>query len=476
MICRRHALATSLLLAIFSPALAAPPDYSTLTRSVDAAVASDGLPSAVVVLFDRQRILYSHVAGYADVEHKRPPTLNTRYRVGSMAKAVTSTVLAIAQQKGLISLNATIPVKTADGTSAVPVRELLNMQAGLAQAVCYQGIAGDSDPDCTGAFDDRFAASITDGRGRYSYSNMGPQRAADRLSRRLQRGFGAIAQRLLFSPAGMAEATYDHDAPAGETASSYYPNGKPYQYDFIILPAAGAGLEVSALDAVRFGQLHLTGRAPDGTRLLSDRTLALLHSAPNGAFYGFGWGRIGAGKPTELLIADGQVNGGQAMLLLNPVRGVGAVVLCNAAHEQVSELALTAIDAVMPGTSAAFGADVERAQSAHASAIKQFLPPAEFRASGFIREEKMKIPLDISVRENRLTESVRDKADTQAQWEEDEGFRGWTVPCPSEISACRRPGASAKLWLSRDRGGLGGQLQVTSFNGQLPFAVRLRFH
>jgi hypothetical protein len=292
----------------------------------------------------------------------------------------------------------------------------------------------------------------------------------------LDQPFEQVAHRLLFSPAGLVDMTYDHSRPATAPAVGYDGSGKPYPHDFHILPAAGAGLEASAADLVRFGQLHLTGRAPDGKRLLAPGTLSLLHSAPNGGFYGYGWGRIGRGKSTELLISDGQVNGGQAMLLLNPDRRVGAVVVSNAANDEVSALALKAIDTVVPGTAQAFAMDVAKEQAIHVAQVAAFLPPRSFKASGFLRVDNSPMPVEVDAKDNRLSFSIAGEKGEQDQSEEDEGLRGWEVPCPRQIPACLRPGARAKLWLSRDGRGLGGQLQVTSFNGQLPYAVRLRFH
>jgi CubicO group peptidase (beta-lactamase class C family) len=469
--------ATLLAAGHCTPALAStaqPADYSGLAQLVDAAVAEKELPSVVIAVFNEDHILWSHVAGHSDLASKTAPTLRTRYRLGSMAKAVTSTVLAIAEQQRLICFELPVEVRTADGFRRVPLRELVNMQAGLAQAVCYSGITGDPDGDCDRSFDRRFGVAITEGKDRYSYSNMGPQLAANALARRLNQPFAKVAANLLFSPARMIDMTFDHERSVGGQATSYDRDGKPYRHDFRILPAAGAGLEGSAEDLVRLGQLHLTGRAADGRQLLLGETLAQLHSAPNDGFYGYGWGRIGAGKPTEVLISDGQVNGGQGMLLINPARNVGAVVIANAAHDKVSEFALKAIDLVSPGTSAMFAADVEKAQSHHESKVATYIPPKDFDGTGFLSFGSDRIPITASASEDRLTVMIVGKASEQAQSEVDEGFRGWAIPCPVQLSACDSPGAKAKLWLSRDSGGLSGQLQVTSLNGQLPYPVRLR--
>lgn len=469
----RTFVASVLLLTLcpWGPADAGTPTYAVLQQHIDGVTAQQRAPSIVAVVFDGRHILWSYSAGYSDPASKTVPGLRTRYRLGSMAKAVTSTVLALAEQRRLVRFAQQVQVRTAKGPTAISLEQLVNMKAGLAQAVCYQGITGDFDPDCDTAFDSRFSVQMTSGEGRYSYSNIGPQLAAEALAARMKRPFEQIARRLLFSPNGMMDATFDHQRPTRSRAVSLDRDGKPFEHEFEILPGSGAGLEGSATDLVRFGQLHLTGRSADGRLLLSPRMLALLHSAPNGGFYGYGWGRIGAEADTELLISDGQVNGGQAMLLINPKRQVGAVVVSNAATDEVSELALAAMDMVVPRTSASFNSAVRREQAKHEARIAAFLPPASFNGQGVLLVHGRKLRIAIRSRDKHLNAVIAGQASSTEQFEQDEGFRGWVVPCPVELAACRRPHATAKLWLSRDGAGLGGQLQVTSINGQLPFVV-----
>jgi len=161
--------------------------HGELARSIDAAVTKKGLPSVVVVVFDDHRVLWSHVAGYADLKSRVAPTLRTRFRLGSMAKAITSTILAIAEQRGSISLGEKVLLPTSDGYHRVSLSNLVNMQAGLAQAVCYEGITGDTNPDCGPDFDARFGVSITAGKHRYSYSNMGAQLAAEKEKKKKEK-------------------------------------------------------------------------------------------------------------------------------------------------------------------------------------------------------------------------------------------------------------------------------------------------
>jgi CubicO group peptidase (beta-lactamase class C family) len=273
---RRSALISAASIVFASAAgSAAPPrrnaQFAALEARLDSAVTQAGMPSAIAIVFDRNRILWSHASGFADTASKRRPTLDTRYRLGSMAKAVTSTVLAIAVERGTLSWESKLVVDGGGAPRTITVRQAVNMAAGIAQAVCYQGISGAPDPLCGARFDEQFARVVTDGDGRYSYSNMGPQLAANRLSRQVGRPFAQIARQLLFRPTGMRNMTFGPARSAAERAISYDTGGRPYDHAFVILPPAGAGLEASATDIVRFGQLHLSGKLPGGRRLLSRR-------------------------------------------------------------------------------------------------------------------------------------------------------------------------------------------------------------
>jgi hypothetical protein len=103
-----------------------------------------------------------------------------------------------------------------------------------------------------------------------------------------------------------------------------------------------------------------------------------------------------------------------------------------------------------------------------------FLPPPDFNGAGFVLVDGKQLRIKAAAQDNRLTAAIEgNETEQQANSEVDEGFRGWAISCPGQIRACRQPGATAKLWLSRGPVGLSGQLQVTSFNGQLPFPVLL---
>lgn len=472
----RHLLMTSAFLLLISSAAPSEPTVATeplkaVAAAADEAVAKGILPSIVIIVFDKQRIIWSHTSGLADLSTGKQATLDTRYRLGSIAKSVTATVVAIAIQQGLVDRDWLSQPMVVDGRT-ITREDLINMRAGLAQAVCYDGIRGVAVASCQGDFAKRYAVVMAAGPGRHAYSNVGPQLIAEALSAQTSTDFGQLAQELLFAPLGMEHAALA-DSRTVDSARDYDIELKPYDNNFRILPLAGAGLQASAGDLVRYGRLHLSGQTMDGKQLLSPAMLRLLHSAPGNGFYGYGWGRIGANKATELLISDGQVNGGQAMLLLNPSRGVGVVAAANIAREEVTSLALAAIDAALPGIAAAFERDVEAIQKAKGNAEQRFLPSDAWQGAGAVMVQGRFVPLSGDFAGGKLVYALGGITGTSTESGTDEGYRWWAIPCPALVPACGWKGASAKLYLSRDGGELVGQLQVTALEGQLPYRVRL---
>ncbi len=62
------------------------------------------LPSLSAAAAVEGRVVWATAVGHADLERSEPATPDTRYRIGSVSKAVTSVVLAQLVDKGLVSL------------------------------------------------------------------------------------------------------------------------------------------------------------------------------------------------------------------------------------------------------------------------------------------------------------------------------------------------------------------------------------
>lgn len=95
---------------------------------------STGMPSVSAAISYGGRVQWLAAVGYADLANETPATLNSRYRLGSVSKALTGTLLARLLDKGIIDLEAKasayfpgLPAEYAD----VTVRMLASHTAGV---------------------------------------------------------------------------------------------------------------------------------------------------------------------------------------------------------------------------------------------------------------------------------------------------------------------------------------------------------
>jgi hypothetical protein len=143
-------------------------------------------------------------------------------------------------------------------------------------------------------------------------------------------------------------------------ASRYYTMDRKMAPETMIGPAGGAGLYSSANDLLAYGKFHLNIKPTGGRALLSDESLDLLHYYHNSripqGFLALGWGSLTLGDGMRLLISNGEVNGANATLILQPDREVVIVCMSNIAkHPSVSDrFAFAILDVLLPGANEKF--------------------------------------------------------------------------------------------------------------------------
>jgi len=194
----------------------------------------------------------------------------------------------------------------------------------------------------------------------------------------------------------------------GEMARSYRSNLTPLGKEYEIDPAAGAGGLSSLRDMTSFAVFHLTGVAPNGAKPLTLAELAELHRPRVDGVYGFGWGTIGAGDNLAL-ISDGEVLGGESIVLLAPNRREGVVVLSNSTTDQVATIALAAMETMAPGFSASFAKGAAAMEAERAHNVEAYYPPkAPWSAVGSVVVSGRRLTLAVSSAEGGVTIALAD--------------------------------------------------------------------
>lgn len=278
-----------------------PPSISgaALTES-DVAALSDGLiPSAialsdvagvVVVAVKDGHVLFQKGYGFADMARRTPvDPEKTLFRPGSVSKLFTWTAVMQLADAGKIDLDADInryldfTIPAAFG-KPVTMRNLMTHTAGFDET--YRSLLiGDPRvlaPLRQVVMEDIPARSYPPDEVP-AYSNYGATLAGYIVARVSGEKFEDYIQRHIFTPLGMAHATFVQPLPkalAPDMSKGYRTaTGQPVPFEMINMGPAG-GLSASGADMAKFMIAHLE----DGGPILSPRAAERMHSTASNLF------------------------------------------------------------------------------------------------------------------------------------------------------------------------------------------------
>ena len=115
-----------------------PAEYSNVVAKantrLDEAITRNNFPGVSIALGKDGALIWARVAGFRDLENKVPVTLETKFRIGSVSKAVSATTAAKLYDEGVLEIDAPIkdlvpyyPSKEFDITT----RQLMTHMAGI---------------------------------------------------------------------------------------------------------------------------------------------------------------------------------------------------------------------------------------------------------------------------------------------------------------------------------------------------------
>jgi CubicO group peptidase (beta-lactamase class C family) len=293
-----------------------PDRLARIPRHFDAHVANRRLAGYLTVVSRGGEVVHLSSGGHRDIEAGLPVTLDTKWRIYSMTKPITSVAFMMLVEEGRIGLNDPIaqylpafsePRVYASGPSTapdtVPSREpirvwhLLTHTSGLTYGFNFAhpvdamyrdaGLSwGVSNRHDLASICDAWAALplVFEPGTAFSYSV-----STDVLGRLIEVLTGepldqVLAERVL-GPLGMNETTFFCDPDDDSLAMLYLPGpdgplAAPDATRAYTRPpkviSGGGGLVSTAADYERFCQMILRGGALDGTRLLGPRTVDLM--------------------------------------------------------------------------------------------------------------------------------------------------------------------------------------------------------
>jgi serine beta-lactamase-like protein LACTB, mitochondrial len=316
-----------------------------------------GAPGASICVMRDGEIVWSRGFGMADLEQRVPVTTTTRFRAGSISKAMTSVALGKLVEDGLLDLDAPVqryaprfPVKR----HPVTVRQVAGHLAGIRHYL-------------PGEFENqKHYASPTEGLTmfaadsllfepgtRYEYSSHGYVLLAAVIEGASGRPYLDYMSAAVLVPAGMTHTAAEHPDSVIPDRGRYYTRADsagpiinaPY-VDNTYKWASGGFLS-TAEDLARFGDRLQRGD------LLRPETVALLWTSMRAADgtpteYGIGWSVEQDSLGRRRVRHSGGSVGGTSHLIIYPAQRVVVAVLVNSDRTFINALARYAEPFLIP--------------------------------------------------------------------------------------------------------------------------------
>ena len=323
----------------------------------------DGIPSIVVGVAHKGKIVWEEGFGFADEGKKIRATPHTIYRISSIGKVLTATAIMVLVEKGMLNLDrpvndylgkAKLTARVGNAKNAT-IRRLCNHTSGLPRHDQYffPGEKYQRQPaDRMETIIQRYGNIVWLPGERPQYSNLALGILGHVVARRSGVAFPEFMQREVFGPLKMTRSSVGLSKKRRPLTAVPYLAGKR-----IPLPAntmAGAGdMWCSAHDLLRFGLFHLKSRLPGTKAILTHKSIDAMQvtaSRVPGSDFGIGWGTDdnyrGTGFPA--VGHHGGNAGWVSFLLLLPKEDLSVVVMANTNGAFTDPIADDVISVLVP--------------------------------------------------------------------------------------------------------------------------------
>ncbi len=308
-----------------------------------------GAPALSAALSINGELVWRGVAGFADVGSLKPANFDTRFRLGSTSKALTSVGVGVLIDQGKLYLDGAIP----NFPHKVTLGQVMSHRAGIrdyGMCLCFpvwehlntRHFVSINEQVALVAQLPLLFKPGTD----FAYTSLGFNLAGSAIEKAAGQTFGTYMSQAVFRPLGMTSTSLSEAGAAAfyETAAGRY---KPaFKVDNSIRWPSG-GFVSTPSDLVKLGSAMLD------ERLLSNKTRQLLVTVPqagrteSGKSYAYGW------RHSDWTIHDGRVSldsyhhngtavGSTSVLVIFPDKGIVLSIMMNTGGEDVDDLSLVA--------------------------------------------------------------------------------------------------------------------------------------
>jgi len=301
-----------------------------------------------VLIAENGKIIYKGAYGQANMEWNIPNTPDTRFRLGSITKQFTATVILQLVEQGKIKLDAKLsdylPDYRKDTGEKVTIHHLLTHTSGIpsytSQPGFFQNVS--RNPYKVDEFVKKYASGDLEFEpgSKFTYNNSGYFLLGAIIERVTGKPYEQVLQQNIFEPLGMKNTGYDHhDTLIPKRASGYSKTPDGYTnaaYLDMSIPYAAGSLYSTVED------LYLWDQALYTDKVLSAQSKALMYK-PFLENYAYGWAVTNAlfkqnDQPVQMISHDGGINGFSTTIMRFPKEKNLIVLLDNTGSEYVNRL------------------------------------------------------------------------------------------------------------------------------------------
>ena len=292
--------------------VAAAPALQSVRKFIQDKVTKGIVPSVVVQVTRDGKPIWAEAFGFADLENRRPATLDSIYKIASISKPFTVSALMTLVDRGIVDLdrpaNAYLKSSKLRAYRGFPdqmtLRRLANHTSGLPihEILFFDGAPRLTPAETIARYG--FAASVPGTR--FVYSNLGTATLGFVSADVTRTSWPAFMREAILDPLGLS-STFPELMPGREAAmAGAKARHLTRQYDYDIsgrFVRTGAHLTShpgassmwsNAADLTRFAEMHLNGGAYRGRQILSPTAVATMQqfvvaTDDPGVVHGSGW-------------------------------------------------------------------------------------------------------------------------------------------------------------------------------------------
>jgi CubicO group peptidase (beta-lactamase class C family) len=301
-----------------------------------------------VAVVRQGKLVYAKGFGFADLENDVKAKPDTVYRIGSVTKQFTATMVMQLVQEGKLKLDDPMRKHLPDLPEAwdkVTIRHLLNHTSGIHNytqlpKIMEEGVRTPTTPRGIVATVEAMPLDFEPG-SKWNYSNTAYEILGLIVEKYDARPFGQSLQARIFGPLGMSNSHFasNGDVVKGRAQGYTEKEGKIRNADFIDMswPYAAGSIESTVVDLAKWDAALYGDKVLPQAALKQMWTKTRL-STGNDFGYGFGWGlKEVNGYP--IVEHNGGIHGFISNIRRAPGKGLTVVVLTNSDHSDADGVA-----------------------------------------------------------------------------------------------------------------------------------------